>query len=193
MWELLQHFDEALFHWVNRGWSSGIFDFWMPLVRNKYFWLPLYVFLIAYILMNRQKPWWFLFCIGVLILSSDTLSSKVFKPMFKRLRPCHNTELVVVQRVPCGSGYSFTSSHASNHFALSTFLFLALVGWPLWLRSLLILWALNVAIAQVYVGVHYPFDVIMGSVTGMAIGWVVYRYLFLKRSKTADELARIDR
>ena len=101
--------------------------------------------------------------------------------------------MIVVQRVPCGSGYSFTSSHASNHFALSTFLFLALASWPLWVRSLLMLWALNVAIAQVYVGVHYPFDVLMGSLTGMVIGWAVYRYLFLKRSETSDELAGIDR
>ncbi|MCB0655832.1 MAG: phosphatase PAP2 family protein [Saprospiraceae bacterium] len=193
MWDILQQLDESIFHWINRSWSSGIMDFWMPLVRNKYFWFPLYVFLIAHVLFNRSKPWWLLLCIAFVILLSDTFSSKVLKPVFHRLRPCNNTELIIVRRVNCGSGYSFTSSHASNHFALSTFLFLALATWPLWVRSLLMLWALNVAVAQVYVGVHYPSDVLAGSLIGMGIGWAVYRYLYLKFSEPTNELAGTDR
>ncbi len=93
----------------------------------------------------------------------------------QRPRPCQNEALKEEVRllVPCGSGYSFTSNHATNHFALAVF-FAGTLGvfFKRW-RWLLFLWAALVAYAQVYVGVHYPLDVAAGALLGMTIGSLV--------------------
>jgi len=75
--------------------------------------------------------------------------------------------------VHCGSGYSFTSSHATNHFALAVFIFLTLgkLGW--YFRWPFILWATIIAYSQVYVGVHFPLDIISGAILGTLIGFIL--------------------
>ena len=100
------------------------------------------------------------------------MSSKVVKESVMRLRPCNDAEIKadVNLLVRCGSGYSFTSSHATNHFAIAAFIsmtlgmVLPLIRWPFYL------WAASIAFGQVYVGVHYPFDVISGALLGWLIG-----------------------
>lgn len=174
MFETLLGWDRALFHWVNEGWSNGLLDILMPWARNKLAWLPLYVFCIAWMAYNlpARKTLVILGFVAVGVFASDTLSSKLIKYAVHRPRPCQ--ELVmdppVVTRVPCGSGYSFTSSHATNHFFLAAFLsllFRPVMGrWRLaWYA-----WAGWVAVAQVYVGVHYPADVMAGGLLGWVIG-----------------------
>jgi undecaprenyl-diphosphatase len=116
----------------------------------------------------------FLFAITV----SDTVSSKVIKYQVKRIRPCH-TELVsdkIDLLIPCGGQYGFTSSHASNHFTMAVFViftlgtFIKKIKWPV------LIWASCIAFAQVYVGVHYPLDVIAGALLGTIIGWGIAWY-----------------
>ena len=106
------------------------------------------------------------------VSTSDLVSSRLIKNNVKRSRPC-NTELAgLVERVPCGSGYSFTSSHATNHFALSSFLFF-LFGRALKRhRWWLLVWAASIVLAQIYVGKHYPLDVMVGAILGCLIGWM---------------------
>ncbi|MBK8556199.1 MAG: phosphatase PAP2 family protein [Lewinellaceae bacterium] len=82
---------------------------------------------------------------------------------------------VVIRRVSCGGGYSFTSSHAANHFAVAVFLAAVFGGLSRWLRPGLLLWAAVISFAQVYVGVHYPGDVLAGALLGAIIGWGIYR------------------
>jgi undecaprenyl-diphosphatase len=101
----------------------------------------------------------------------------VLKKSIQRLRPCNDAEMAekTTLRVSCGSGYSFTSSHAANHFAAAVFLigiFGASVGW---LRPTLLIWAGAISFSQVYVGVHYPADVVCGGLLGAAIGWWAVR------------------
>ena len=109
------------------------------------------------------------------VFITDQLSSSIIKPFFERLRPCK--DLVMIEHVrlliKCGSGYSFTSSHAMNHFGVAFFLGIILWRLSRWVLPAAFLWAAIVSYAQVYVGVHYPFDVIGGGLIGLIIGSIM--------------------
>jgi len=145
-------------------------------MRNKYVWIPLYIFIISFTLFNIKSKG--IFLVLFLLLSvglADYTSSSVVKKTIKRPRPCRQVELQeeIVLMVHCGSGYSFTSSHATNHFALAVFIFLTLgkLGW--YFRWPFILWATIIAYSQVYVGVHFPLDIISGAILGTLIGFIL--------------------
>ena len=179
MLEQLIQLDIAVLEWVHNSLHNGVLDPIMPLMRNMFFWFPLYLFLLVFVLLNfRSRGWvWillFLFTIGV----CDNVSSKAIKYSVKRLRPCH-TEGVqenLDMLIPCGGLYSFTSSHATNHFGMAVFIILTLgkmfrrIRWPFFL------WACLVSFAQVYVGVHYPLDIIGGAILGSTIGGLIAWY-----------------
>jgi membrane-associated phospholipid phosphatase len=180
----LLQLDETLFFWVNISCQNAFFDWLMPLLRNKLIWVPFYVFIASFLLLNFQRKG--LVAVLALVLAvalADNVSSQLIKKSVQRLRPCKVLEpqREMYLRVPCGSGYSFPSSHASNHFAVATFLVLLLGKLYRWVRLPLLLWATVIAFAQVYVGVHYPFDAIGGAILGCLVGWGVY-LLFTKMS-----------
>ena len=110
---------------------------------------------------------------------ADTTSSRLIKNTVKRVRPCNdeNVKMHVKLLVPCGSGYSFTSSHAANHFAAAVFIIFTFLDNRKWLKWSLLVWAASISFGQVYVGVHYPLDVICGGLLGSGIGWLC-AYLF---------------
>jgi len=176
--------DYQLFEWINSGWSSNLLDLVMPWLREPLFWLPLYVFIIGFVVFNfGKKSYWFLIFTVLTIGTSDMVSSRIIKNTIERPRPCHYQSsthtLKVIKRVRCGSGYSFTSSHATNHFAIATFLIGVLGIFLTWLRPWMWLWAAMISLAQVYVGVHFPLDILVGGIIGTLIGWL-YALLFLK-------------
>ncbi|MBI1226813.1 MAG: phosphatase PAP2 family protein [Bacteroidetes bacterium] len=176
----LLHFDETLFHLVNSGCHNQFFDWLMPLLRDKYTWVPLYIFIGSFLLLNfRQKGLYICLAMVLTIGLADGASSHLLKKNVQRLRPCKvleaNKEMHLL--VPCGSGFSFPSSHAANHFALATFMLLILGRVFRWIKIPLVLWASSVSFAQVYVGVHYPLDVIAGAMLGIFVGWGVYLLL----------------
>ncbi|RYY13175.1 MAG: phosphatase PAP2 family protein, partial [Chitinophagaceae bacterium] len=107
----------------------------------------------------------------------DMLASRLFKNVFARIRPCNDPSLFeeMIRRVPCGTGFSFPSAHATNHFAIA--IFVILVFYKYWKPVLPIglLWAVSISFAQVYVGVHYPVDVTVGMLLGTSIGFGVHR------------------
>ncbi len=173
-------FDENLFHLVNSGCRNLLFDWLMPLLRNKYIWLPLYVFIASFLLLNfKQKGLYLCMALVLTVAISDSTSSRLIKKSVQRLRPCKVLEPQqdMYLLVPCGSGFSFPSSHAANHFAIAVFLFLTLGKIFRWVKIPLVLWASSIAFAQVYVGVHYPLDVIGGAMLGTLVGWGVYLVL----------------
>lgn len=174
MFKALIDLDKYLFGIVNQKASNPFFDSIMPFIRQPLFWLPLYLFIILFAIYNFPKKaaiW-----IGSLFLTvaiTDSISSHVFKPLFGRLRPCNNPELSDSIRLlvdHCGQNGSFTSSHATNHFGIAVFIFITLD--KVWdkFNYLFILWAAVISFAQVYVGVHFPFDVIGGAILGSSIG-----------------------
>lgn len=173
----LLHFDEYLFHLVNTGCHNLFFDWLMPLLRNKYVWVPLYVFIASFLLINYKLKGLSVVIALIMVVSlTDTMSSQVIKKSVQRLRPCKvlEPEKDMHLLVPCGSGFSFPSSHAANHFGVAVYLMLALGRLFKWLKLPLILWATAIAFAQVYVGVHYPLDVFAGAMLGTMIGWGVH-------------------
>ena len=170
--ETLLQWDTSLMQWINSGWSNPVFDWLMPYFRNKYFWLPLYVFVFGWILFNfSKKQSFFAILFSILaVFAADTISSKLIKNQVKRPRPCHVMSLEVIQRTSCGSGYSFTSSHAANHFCVAAFAVTVFGHYLKRWRYLWWVWALLVGIAQIYVGVHYPLDIVGGALLGILIG-----------------------
>ena len=180
--EALLQLDESIFILINRTWQNAFFDWLLPYWRNKYFWLPAYfVFVFFLFLKVGKKGLPIIFFLVLTVATSDLTSSFLIKETIQRVRPCNDTHFQknVFLRAPCGSGYSFTSSHATNHFSVAVFLILSLGQRLQKWRYLLLFWAISIGFAQVYVGVHYPFDVLFGFLVGgiiAAISHYFYRY-----------------
>ncbi len=180
----LQQLDQWLFVQVNSEFTNPFFDSFMPFMRNAPNWAPLYIFIVVFILLNFKSKgaWWVVFFL-VTIALTDMTGNYVFKHQFERLRPCSDPDFFFRVRLlvnQCSGGYSFTSNHAANHFGMATFFYFTLrpvlKKWA-WIGFL---WAGLVAYAQVYVGVHYPFDVLAGSLLGFFFGGITAT-LFNKR------------
>ncbi len=165
--------DVRLLQWIHANlhadWSNVI----VPLLREKYTWIPVYVFILAFVLINfKWKGALWVLTLLVVVAMADLTSTRLFKNKVKRLRPCHNEQVVekLDMMVGCGGLYGFVSSHAANHFGISFFILYTLGGIFRRVRVPVILWACLVAFAQVYVGVHYPLDVLCGAFLGWALG-----------------------
>lgn len=171
--DALLQFDTELFLKIHLGLTNTFFDFLMPLLRKPTFWIPLYAFIVIYsIAAYKKKGVFIIVMILVTFAIGDLTASRLIKKNVKRIRPCNEVALSnqIVHRVACGTGYSFPSSHATNHFAIAVFL----IGtfYRRWkpVVPLAILWAASISFAQVYVGVHYPIDVTCGAILGILIG-----------------------
>jgi membrane-associated phospholipid phosphatase len=175
---MLETIDQQVFFFINHRLHTESLDLLFPFWRSQYFWLPLYAFFIAYLFSNftAKKASIYLLALSLTVGLADIISSRAIKKTVQRPRPCNDLMLKdkVKLLVPCGGGYSFTSSHATNHFAAATFVLLTVVNFwrknRLLGRSLLIFWATSISFGQVYVGVHYPLDVIGGGILGVLMG-----------------------
>lgn len=182
MTEILQ-LDEQLFHLINSDWHVSWLDTIMPLWRDKKTWIPLYLLLAIFAVVRfKLRGVWWMMALILTVGAADATSSHLIKKNVKRVRPCNDPVMKAdVQLLAgCGKGYSFTSSHATNHFAMATFIALTLGLLYSWLRWPFWLWAGSIAFGQVYVGVHYPLDVLVGSILGIFIGWLMAN-LYQKR------------
>jgi membrane-associated phospholipid phosphatase len=173
MIQSLQEFDVALFLKIHRGLSNDFFDWLLPLMRNKYIWSPLYLFIIVFCIKEYKKQAWYI--IGMLLFTfafADVISSRIIKTFVARIRPCNDVSLadLIIHRVPCGSGFSFPSAHATNHFAIAVFLIM--IFYEKWkpIFPIAMAWAFVVSFSQIYVGVHYPLDTLAGAVLGTGVG-----------------------
>jgi len=178
LFQKLLHQDYALMLKINRDWTIPAFDNVALFIREPSFWIPLYVFLILFIILNFGKKG--VYCILTLILLvivSDLISSQMIKPLLFRPRPCRDDVMAMQIRFlakTCGLNGSFTSSHATNHFAIAMFIYQMLKKTsPYWAVGFL--WAGLISYAQVYVGVHYPLDIIGGALLGNILGYIFSR------------------
>ncbi|MDI9319448.1 MAG: phosphatase PAP2 family protein [Phycisphaerales bacterium] len=169
---LLQE-DQKLWYHINVLWQNEVLNTLTPILRNPLTWLPLYVFLAIFIpyKFGKKGIYWCLSFIITFALS-DYTSASIIKPLVHRIRPCNDAVLqkTVHLLIDCGGGYSFPSAHATNHFALAFFMIFSLGHLYRWMWLPAFIWAFSVAYAQVYVGVHYPLDVICGGLLGIFIG-----------------------
>ncbi len=167
--------DEYLFLKINTSYTNSSLDAIAPWYRESITWLPLYLFMLVFLFVNfGRKTWyWLLFAVFTIALS-DQLSSGFIKHYFQRLRPCGNIALQGQMRLLldyCSGGFSFTSSHATNHFALAMFITQSLKNISTPYKWFWFMWAASISYAQVYVGVHYPLDVFCGALVGCLIGY----------------------
>jgi undecaprenyl-diphosphatase len=190
MLEKFIYLDKQWFFLINGKLQHPWLDQLMPLLRERNFWIPLYVVLLVLIVRKfKLKSLWVLGGVGLTIFLADRLSAGLIKPWIHRLRPCNDPEIteLVHRVVDCGSGFSFVSSHAANHFALAIFfihLFLKRSN-SFWLHFGFLTWAASIAYAQIYVGVHFPMDVFFGAVLGTLVGLFTSRlntYILCTRS-----------
>ncbi len=171
----LLHLDYQLTFLVNREMVHPVLDDLFLFLRESIFHIPLYFFIIifSFQVFGKKAIWWVLVAISLIALC-DLLSSHVIKAYFNRPRPCRDPFMAGQIRFLaryCGANGSFTSSHAVNHFAFATYVASTMRGISKWF-NLLFVWAFAIAYAQVYVGVHYPSDVLAGAFLGIVFGLV---------------------
>jgi membrane-associated phospholipid phosphatase len=183
----VEQWDQWLFFQVNRHFTNSLFDNVFPWWRNQDTWIPVYLFLLLFMLMNfGWRSWKWVVFIGITIAITDQISSSVLKDFFNRTRPCRDPLIAPYIRFLgnyCPQSGSFTSSHAANHFAAAVFIHKTLgLYFKKW-TGLFYFWAASICYAQVYVGVHYPLDVAGGAILGTLIALLTAR-LYSKTLKS---------
>lgn len=173
MLEWLLRLDLKTFFRINNQWQHPWLDAVLPWVREPFVWAPLYLFLAVFITINYKWRGFFWIVLFIVCFGIADQTSGFLKDAVGRVRPCRDPLIQQFVRVLvsyCPISGSFTSNHAANHFALGTFCFITLreaFGRFAWLFYV---WAIAIGYAQVYVGVHYPLDILGGALLGIMIG-----------------------
>lgn len=174
MLEALQRLDQQLLLWFN-GKHTEFFDGLMFTISDKYVWIPFYLVLAGILIVKyKWKSLWLFLTVIIIIVLSDQLANTL-KDGVKRFRPCKDPEIGYMVHIVndyCRSSYGFVSGHAANSFALATFL--SLLFRHKWASAGLFLWAALVSYSRIYLGVHYPGDVIGGALLGIAVSSLIY-------------------
>jgi len=187
MLETLKSFDESLFLFLNAQHNS-FFDPLMWLFSEKLFWGPLYVWFLWLLYKKYPKHYWtVLVAIVLMIIASDQLSNLV-KDSVMRLRPSHEPHLQTIIHTLngyLGGTYGFYSGHASNAFAVAFFIITQLSSERKYIIPVTLIYAVLTSYSRIYLGVHYPGDVLTGAIMGALLGtgfstvqsWLRARYI----------------
>ncbi len=173
---ILSGFDYELFTAIN-GWHSVPFDHIMEIISSRYSAIPFYA-IIAVVLFQKYRTqfWWILAAVILLILLSDQVSVAI-KFYVERLRPCHDPLLansIHLVNNHCGGEFGFYSSHASNTAAFSLFVTHFIRNKYIWI--LLGIWVFLVGYSRIYLGAHFPLDILCGWIAGASIGFLIARF-----------------
>lgn len=169
MLDALLRFDTSLFYIVNHGMANPVFDVVMPVVTDlTYLTVPYIILIVMLLWKGGAKGRW---CAGLMLLAvalADPVNSRIVKELVERVRPCSALPDVRLL-VPCGAGKSFPSTHAVNNFAAAI-----VIGffYRRWLATALAV-AFTIGFSRIYVGVHYPLDVLGGAMLGSLLAVAV--------------------
>lgn len=184
MLEKILSLDQKLFIFLN-GLGSETYDGLWLIITKQTSWIPLFLLLFYLIFkkLGTKQSLYLLLFVAVLLLFTDQITN-LFKNGFQRLRPCNNPEInSFIRIVQSRKSFSFFSGHAANTMAVATFLYLIFKKnfkcfW------LLFLWPLIFAYSRIYLGLHYPLDIICGYLCGATLGFLIFKLhqIFQKRN-----------
>ncbi|MFT4781080.1 MAG: undecaprenyl-diphosphatase [Psychroserpens sp.] len=178
MIEELIKYDQELFLYLN-GLGTPFWDsFWLA-YTYKLNWIPFYA-ILGYLIYRKRNSKMFvltLVVIALMITFTDQVTN-LFKYGVERFRPCHEdgiAENMRLVRAHCGGRFGYFSGHASNSMALAIFVGLLLKQSFKYLKYILFVWAFVMAYSRIYVGAHYPLDVLSGMMFGAFTGFLFYK------------------
>jgi len=185
----LNNVDHTLFYYINNKFNYSPLSHIMLLLREAFTWIPVYLFFMLFFYSNCRK--YFIPIVVLTLLTfalSDFTSASIIKPFIGRLRPCHDLTVSGINNIAgCGGLFSMPSSHAANHFGLSTFWFLIIHHLLNRKWYWLFIWACIIGYSQIFVGVHFPGDIACGAVLGVAFGYLNF-YLFKRWTNSETEV-----
>ena len=200
--DFILELDQSLFIFLNSLGSDNFDKIWLT-ISNKETWYILYLIIMLFYLPGRvnnsllgflsfyeSKPKnrnriFFILIATILIIFTDQ-SSNFFKDYFERLRPCHNPDISYLIRIVkegCGGLYGFFSAHSANTFAFAIFIYLNTKKNYRLYMSFLFIWATIISYSRIYLGVHFPTDIIFGAVYGLLSGYLFYKLYFFGLAK----------
>lgn len=172
--------DKKVFLYLNNLGDTPFDQFWI-LISGTFIWIPLYIIFCYFLYKNfkLKSLLYILIFIAIGVTVSDQLAS-IFKYGIARLRPCHDPSLQSYMRiVHCGGQFGFYSAHASNTFFLASYLSFLLKDKLKWFPYTIFVWAVLVSYSRIYLGVHFPIDILVGAFVGILLG-VVFSMLAKK-------------
>lgn len=187
--------DKDLLIWIN-SFHTDWLDPIMFLITKTAFWTPLYLFLIFLIFKNFERDAWFALAGAALtILLADQITASIMKPLFQRLRPSQDPSIQDLLHLVVnpkgefyrGGLYGFASSHAANTFGTATFVWLLFKDKSKWI-GLAFLWATVMTYTRLYLGVHFPGDILVGGMIGLLCGMAGFRLFTWLKNRRAKKV-----